>query len=194
MEVRHYKSAVSCRNRVSWYTSVSRTPLGVKLLEAPDSDQSFPNTVPVAIAVPPSPCRGTKSRRKQEAVATNLAESRRLRRRRNLNRIEIPEDHVTVTDELLGRGGFGDVYIADYNGRNAAAKVKESCLPALSRKGLVAVFQGTIRAKKFRSFCNVDPRKHAIKALVSPCGVRPPSPSLTLTHTLRSNRYHRCCQ
>lgn len=28
-----------------------------------------------------------------------------------------------MTDELLGKGGFGAVYLADFNGRNAAAKV-----------------------------------------------------------------------
>lgn len=49
-----------------------------------------------------------------------------MRRKRNLNQIEIPEDHLNLTDELLGRGGFGAVYIADYNGRNAAAKVRQN--------------------------------------------------------------------
>lgn len=58
------------------------------------------------------------------SVADSLAEARRLRRRRNLDQIEIPEDHLKLTDELLGRGGFGAVYMADYNGRNAAAKVR----------------------------------------------------------------------
>ena len=29
-----------------------------------------------------------------------------------------------ITDELLGKGGFGAVYMADYNGRNVAVKVK----------------------------------------------------------------------
>lgn len=52
-----------------------------------------------------------------------LLEARRMRRQRNLDRVEIPEHCVTLTDELLGRGGFGAVYLADYNGRNAAAKV-----------------------------------------------------------------------
>lgn len=60
----------------------------------------------------------------QEAVETALEDARRLRRQRNLDRIEIPEDHVTVTDELLGKGGFGAVYLADFNGQNAAAKVR----------------------------------------------------------------------
>ena len=46
-----------------------------------------------------------------------------MRRQRNLDMVEIPEHFVTVTDELLGKGGFGAVYMADYNGRNAAAKV-----------------------------------------------------------------------
>ncbi|CAN0045701.1 unnamed protein product, partial [Hapterophycus canaliculatus] len=45
------------------------------------------------------------------------------RRRRSLDQIEIPEDHVLITDELLGKGGFGEVFLADYNGRNTAAKV-----------------------------------------------------------------------
>lgn len=47
-----------------------------------------------------------------------------MRRKRNLDMVEIPEHYVTVTDELLGKGGFGAVYMADYNGRNAAAKVR----------------------------------------------------------------------
>lgn len=71
-----------------------------------------------------------------------MASARRLRRQRNLSQIEIPEDHVTISEELLGKGGFGSVYIADYNGRNAAAKVWEiiasvevikSLMPRLSR-------------------------------------------------------------
>lgn len=56
----------------------------------------------------------------------SAAEARRLRRQRNLDRTEIPPDHVLVTDELLGKGGFGAVYLADYNGRNAAAKVRHT--------------------------------------------------------------------
>ena len=64
----------------------------------------------------------------QEAVVAGptsypIAEARRVRRQRNLDVIEIPEDRVVITDELLGKGGFGAVYIADYHGRNAAAKV-----------------------------------------------------------------------
>lgn len=46
-----------------------------------------------------------------------------MRRQRNLDQIEIPEDQVTISEDLLGRGGFGTVYIADYDGINAAAKV-----------------------------------------------------------------------
>lgn len=56
-------------------------------------------------------------------ISDSLAEARRVRRQRKLHTIQIAEDHVMVTDELLGKGGFGAVYIADYNGRNAAAKV-----------------------------------------------------------------------
>lgn len=52
-----------------------------------------------------------------------MAAARRLRRQRNLSQVEIPEDNVAISDELLGKGGFGSVFIADYNGRNAAAKV-----------------------------------------------------------------------
>eukprot|EP00904_Undaria_pinnatifida_P006288 jgi/Undpi1/278/HiC_scaffold_1.g00274.m1 len=61
--------------------------------------------------------------REDESIAEAMASARRLRRQRNLSQIEIPEDHVTISEELLGKGGFGSVYIADYNGRNAAAKV-----------------------------------------------------------------------
>lgn len=50
--------------------------------------------------------------------------ARSLRRQRNLDQIEIPEDHVMISGDILGKGGFGTVYLADYNGRNAAAKVR----------------------------------------------------------------------
>ncbi|CBN76925.1 n/a (Partial), partial [Ectocarpus siliculosus] len=55
-----------------------------------------------------------------EAQAESLAEARRSRRQRKLDQIEIPEDHVSITNEMLGKGGFGVVYLADYNGHNAA--------------------------------------------------------------------------
>ncbi|CAM9446055.1 unnamed protein product, partial [Hapterophycus canaliculatus] len=58
------------------------------------------------------------------AISASLAEARSARRQRKLDQVEIPEDHVVITDELLGKGGFGEVFIADYNGRNAAAKVQ----------------------------------------------------------------------
>ncbi|CAN0404246.1 unnamed protein product, partial [Ascophyllum nodosum] len=54
---------------------------------------------------------------------TSPGEARHLRRKRQLDQIEIPEDLITITDELLGNGGFGSVYLADFNGQNAAAKV-----------------------------------------------------------------------
>lgn len=56
----------------------------------------------------------------------SVAEARRVRRQRNLDRTEIPPNHVSVTKELLGKGGFGAVFLADYNGRNAAAKVRHT--------------------------------------------------------------------
>ncbi|CAM9282264.1 unnamed protein product, partial [Hapterophycus canaliculatus] len=45
------------------------------------------------------------------------------RRQRKLDQVEIPEHHLFITGDLLGKGGFGGVYLADYNGYNAAAKV-----------------------------------------------------------------------
>lgn len=50
------------------------------------------------------------------------AASRRQQPRHKLEKLGIPEKELTLTDALLGKGGFGSVYIADYNGRNAAAK------------------------------------------------------------------------
>lgn len=58
-----------------------------------------------------------------EASSESMVEARSLRRQRNLDQVEIPEDHVIITGDLLGKGGFGEVYLADYNGHNAAAKV-----------------------------------------------------------------------
>ena len=64
----------------------------------------------------------------QEAPSSTTVslEARRMRRQLNLDKVEIAEDDMIVTDESLGKGEFGAVYIADYNGRNAAAKVS-SC-------------------------------------------------------------------
>lgn len=64
--------------------------------------------------------------RKKITEAANhesLAEARRQRRQRKLDALEIPDDQVEVSDELLGRGGFGEVFIARVYERNAAAKV-----------------------------------------------------------------------
>ncbi|CAM9667182.1 unnamed protein product [Ectocarpus fasciculatus] len=65
-----------------------------------------------------------RSTAEAQAQAESLAEARRSRRQRKLDQIEIPEDHVSITNEVLGKGGFGVVYLADYNGHNGAAKVQ----------------------------------------------------------------------
>ncbi|CAM9206277.1 unnamed protein product [Ectocarpus sp. 12 AP-2014] len=59
----------------------------------------------------------------ESATSESVAESRSIRRQRKLNQVEIPEDQLFITTDLLGKGGFGEVYLADYNGHNAAAKV-----------------------------------------------------------------------
>lgn len=48
---------------------------------------------------------------------------KKRRRQHRLDQLEIPTSEVEITDEVLGRGGFGTVYLADLNGLNAAAKV-----------------------------------------------------------------------
>lgn len=58
-----------------------------------------------------------------EAELESVVEARSIKRRRKLDQVEIPEEHLSMTDELLGKGGFGEVYVADYNGHNAAVKV-----------------------------------------------------------------------
>ncbi|CAM9364466.1 unnamed protein product, partial [Pylaiella littoralis] len=58
-----------------------------------------------------------------EAASESVAETRRVKRQRKLDQVEIPAEYLSITDELLGKGGFGEVYLADYNGHNAAAKV-----------------------------------------------------------------------
>ncbi|CBJ30846.1 similar to CG1848-PA, isoform A/ leucine rich repeat protein [Ectocarpus siliculosus] len=72
--------------------------------------------------------------------AESVAEARRLRRRRKLDQNEIPEDHVSITNEMLGKGGFGVVYLADYNGHNAAAKKAE-------RKAFLRELEAMIRLR-----------------------------------------------
>lgn len=62
----------------------------------------------------------------------SVAEARRVRRQRKLDQVDIPQEHVNITDELLGKGGFGEVYLADYNGHNAAAKVWRRGSPFLN--------------------------------------------------------------
>lgn len=53
-----------------------------------------------------------------------LVKSIRKRRRRGIDQADIPFKDVDVmTEEILGVGGFGSVYLADYRGSNAAAKV-----------------------------------------------------------------------
>lgn len=54
----------------------------------------------------------------------SMAASRRARRKRRLDKIEIPNGEVSISDELLGKGGFGAVYIGDYLGLNVACKVR----------------------------------------------------------------------
>ncbi|CAN0166390.1 unnamed protein product, partial [Scytosiphon promiscuus] len=66
---------------------------------------------------------GMKAGTTAEAKSEVLAEARSVRRQRKLDQVEIPEDHLFITGDLLGKGGFGEVYLADYNGHNAAAKV-----------------------------------------------------------------------
>ncbi|CAM9178344.1 unnamed protein product, partial [Laminaria digitata] len=78
----------------------------------------------------------------EEAQSKSLAETRRAKRQRKLDQMEIPEDHVTITDELLGKGGFGAVYLADYNGRNAAAKVMHISHD-LGRRGENGILDGS---------------------------------------------------
>lgn len=60
------------------------------------------------------------------ATSESVAEARRIRRQRKLDQVEIPEEHLFITNDVLGKGGFGEVYLADYNGHNAAAKVCDS--------------------------------------------------------------------
>lgn len=59
------------------------------------------------------------------SAAEPVVAARRERRRRRLDKLEIPEDQLILTNDLLGKGGFGAVYMADFNGHNAAAKLVE---------------------------------------------------------------------
>lgn len=58
-----------------------------------------------------------------EATSEALAEARGIKRQRKVDQVEIPEDHLFITTDLLRKGGFGEVYLADQNGLNGAAKV-----------------------------------------------------------------------
>lgn len=62
--------------------------------------------------------------RKVEPDPESAAASRRARRNRKLEQIEISENKVSISaDELLVKGGFREVYIGDHLGRNVACKV-----------------------------------------------------------------------
>ncbi|CAM9974886.1 unnamed protein product [Scytosiphon promiscuus] len=82
-------------------------------------------------------CQGSA----EEAKAKSLVEARRSRRQRKLDAVEIPADQVEVSDELLGRGGFGEVFIARVYERNAAAKVLYIC-HELDQRGDNDVLEG----------------------------------------------------
>ncbi|CAM9324195.1 unnamed protein product [Ectocarpus sp. 4 AP-2014] len=82
----------------------------------------------------------------EEAMSVSLEEARSARRQRRLNQLEVPEDHVLITDEVLGKGGFGEVFIADYNGRNAAAKVQHVA-HGFDRRGEDNVLNGASRGE-----------------------------------------------
>lgn len=56
-------------------------------------------------------------------VEKTKLEARRLRRKRILDQLEIAENQITFTGDLLWKGSFGEVYLVDYNFRNAAAEV-----------------------------------------------------------------------
>ncbi|CAM9693101.1 unnamed protein product [Ectocarpus sp. 6 AP-2014] len=69
--------------------------------------------------------QGAQSRLSEESaesVVHSLAQARRKRRQQKWGEIEIPEGDVEILD-LLGKGGFGEVYMADYMGENVAVKI-----------------------------------------------------------------------
>ena len=41
--------------------------------------------------------------------------------------------YPSITEEVLGKGGFGEVYLDDYNGQNAAAKVRNGFIRHLEQ-------------------------------------------------------------
>ncbi|CBJ27694.1 Tyrosine kinase specific for activated (GTP-bound) p21cdc42Hs/ leucine rich repeat protein [Ectocarpus siliculosus] len=82
-----------------------------------------------------------------EAASESVAEDRRVKRQRKLDQVEIPAEYLSITDELLGKGGFGEVYLADYNGHNAAAKVLH-----IARMGALDETQKQREASQHRAF------------------------------------------
>lgn len=54
-----------------------------------------------------------------------IARGKRIRRRKNfiIHTANMMFQQVHITAEVIGKGGFGTVYLADFNGLNAAAKV-----------------------------------------------------------------------
>ncbi|CAN0192791.1 unnamed protein product [Ectocarpus sp. 6 AP-2014] len=82
-----------------------------------------------------------------EAASESVAEDRRVKRQRKLDQVEIPAEYLSITDELLGKGGFGEVYLADYNGHNAAAKVLH-----IARMGALDETQKQREASLHRAF------------------------------------------
>lgn len=52
-----------------------------------------------------------------KASSESVAEARHIKRQRRLDHVEIPEEYLSITEEVLGKGGFGEVYLDDYNER-----------------------------------------------------------------------------
>lgn len=67
--------------------------------------------------------------------AISAEELKGARRRRSMDEITIPDKYITVTDEVLGRGGFATVFLGDYNGRNVAIKLQPLHVDLSEREG-----------------------------------------------------------
>ena len=82
-----------------------------------------------------------------DSVKEEMAESRHARRQRRLQQLEIPEDQLTLTNVLLGKGGFGRFTLPT----TAASTPRLRCYRFITTSHTSPISMNLIRSRIVRS-------------------------------------------